>query len=97
MESLWSYLPTNTQNAISINFFKVKVRGPNDFNQYHRFSTGKPSIWLIRLRLVLSALNFHRFTYNFIDSPGQYVQIVMEVKNQQATIYSNAVLLCYLE
>ena len=31
---------------------------------------GKPGIWLSRIRMGLSALNAHRFKYNFIDSPN---------------------------
>ena len=42
----------------------------NHFNPFHRLCTGKPGIWLTRLRLGLSALNIHRFKYNFIDSPN---------------------------
>ena len=66
---LWNNLPLTTQNAISLNTFKVLIRGQNKGNPYHRSCSGKPGIWLTRLRLGLSALNSHRFLFNFIDSP----------------------------
>ena len=66
---LWNSLPVNVHNATSINIFKSKVRGQNSFNPYHMSCSGKYGSWLTRLRLGLSALNAHRFLFNFIDSP----------------------------
>ena len=66
---LWNNLSRNTQESPSVNNFKALVRGPNIYNPYHRLCSSKPGIWLTRLRLGLSALNQHRFKYNFIDSP----------------------------
>ena len=65
----WNLLPQNIKDSHSVNTFKALVRGTNNFNPYHRLSSGKSGIWLTRLRLGLSALNSHRFKYNFIDSP----------------------------
>ena len=38
-------------------------------NKYYTACTGKEGIWLCRLRLGLSALNFHRYTYQLINNP----------------------------
>ena len=45
------------------------VRGTITKNPYHQMCTGKQGIWLSRLRMGLSALNSHRYKYNFINSP----------------------------
>ena len=37
---------------------------------YDQLGIGKTSSWLTRIRLGLSALNKHRFNYNFINSPS---------------------------
>ena len=65
----WNNLPQNIRNSRTVTTFKALVRGPNNLNPYHRLSSGKPGIWLTRLRLGLSALNSHRFKYNFIETP----------------------------
>ena len=62
-------LPLTTQNGPTINNFKYKIRGQSNFNPYHRFCSGKYGSWLTRLRLGLSALNSHRFMFNFIETP----------------------------
>ena len=67
---LWNNLPQKTRESPSVNNFKALVRGTNNFNPYHRNCSGKQGIWLTRLRLGLSALNSHRFKYNFINSPN---------------------------
>ena len=66
---LWNNLPSTTRDSNSVNIFKALVRGTNKYNPYHRLCSNKPGIWLTRLRLGLSALNSHRFKYNFIESP----------------------------
>ena len=60
----------------SLNSFKLKVKAQlyRQFNskcipKLYSFSLpGRASVYHCRLRLRLSALNYHRFTYNFIDN-----------------------------
>ena len=66
---LWNSLSENTRLSPTLNIFKAKIRGPDLFNPYYRMCSNKSGSWLARLRMNLSALNSHRFTYNFIDSP----------------------------
>ena len=66
---LWNNLPQATRNATTVNLFKILIRGTNNYNPYHSLCSGKLGSWLTRLRLGLSALNSHRFKFNFIDSP----------------------------
>ena len=65
----WNLLPDTTRNAPSINTFKILVRGTNKYNPYHPKCTTKQGVWLTRIRMGLSALNAHRYQYNFINSP----------------------------
>ena len=65
----WNNLPTSTQQAISTNTFKSLIRAkPPTNKKYNTLCTGIHGRWLSRLRMNLSALNHHRFTYNFIPS-----------------------------
>ena len=40
----------------------------NLYNPYHKITTNKYGVWLSRLRIGLSALNSHCYSYNFINS-----------------------------
>ena len=48
--------------------FTIKPK-PHLSAKYYINCTGRPGIWLTRLRLGLSALKDHRFKYNLIDDP----------------------------
>jgi len=72
---LWNALPLDIRSLDSLNTFKLKVKS-RLYRQYsvhfiprlYSFSPlGRAPVYHCRLRLGLSALNFHRFTYNFID------------------------------
>ena len=54
----------------SVNFFKKLVCGTNIKNPYHHLCTTKQGVWLSRIRMGLSALNFHHHNYNFMNSPN---------------------------
>ena len=72
---LWNSLPVELRSVYSLNIFgfKVKIRLYREFNVkfipklYSFTPLGKAPVHHCRLRLGLSALYFHRFTYNFID------------------------------
>ena len=66
----WNALPATVRNLPSHASFKRmlnkdKIRR----NPYHLLCSGKCGTWLTRLRLGLSPLNHHRFTYNLIKDP----------------------------
>ena len=65
----WDSLPISTQNSISITTFKalIKPKPPTNIS-YNRLCSGTQGRWISRLRMDLSALNHHRFKYNFIPS-----------------------------
>ena len=65
----WNLLPDSTRNVQSATVFKQLICGTNKFNPYHRLCTNKYGIWLSCIRMGLSALNYHRYQYNFINSP----------------------------
>ena len=65
----WNLLPNTTTSLPTVQAFKSIIRGANKFNPYHRQCSGKHGAWLARLRMGLSALNSHRYTYNLINSP----------------------------
>ena len=65
----WNSLPAQTRQAQTPTLFKKLVRGTNNYNPYHKITTNKYGVWLSRLRMGLSALNAHRYNYNFINSP----------------------------
>jgi hypothetical protein len=67
----WNTLPAEIKSSDTLHTFKTKLKlhlyCPK--NKLYRFDIGVGSIHLCRMRMGLSALNFHRFTYNFIDNP----------------------------
>lgn len=72
---LWNSLPLDVRSVNSLNTFKLKVKShlyrqlnPKFIPRLYSYTPlSKASVYHCRLRLGLSALNFHRFTYNFID------------------------------
>ena len=65
----WNRLSSTTQNAISIYTFKSLIRArPSTNTKFNCLCSGNQGRWLSRLRMNLSALNHHRFRYNFIPS-----------------------------
>jgi ribonuclease P/MRP protein subunit RPP40 len=66
---LWNKLPITTKNLPTISSFKYKLKNKKKPLLYHSLCSGREGIWITRLRLGLSALNAHRFKYNFIHSP----------------------------
>ena len=67
---IWNSLPVNIQNSPSINSFKRNViRHFGTAPSLHvKYCRGPESHLHARLRMGLSALNQHRFTYNFIQT-----------------------------
>lgn len=71
---VWNSLSVDVRSASTLSGFKSKVKRElfKAHNvkfipaMYMYMPLGKASVHLCRLRLGLSALNFHRFTYNFI-------------------------------
>ena len=71
---LWNTLCTETRSADSLYSFKRKIKQAlyKQYNVkfipslYSFLPTSNSSVNLSRLRMGLSALNYHRFTYNFI-------------------------------
>ena len=72
---LWNNLDISIRSADTLNTFKNRVTTHcnKHFNPrfipslYSFYPTGTAPVHHCRLRLGLSALNFHRFTYNFIE------------------------------
>ena len=66
----WNNLPQSTVDSESVSIFKHKFKPkPSQSAKYYTHCSGRPGIWLTRLRLGLSALKAHRFRYNLIDDP----------------------------
>ena len=73
---LWNSLELDVRSIDSLYSFKTKLKQlfHKEHNikfiptLYSRIPRGTASVYHCRLRLRLSALNFHRFTYNFIDN-----------------------------
>ena len=67
---IWYSLPQSLKNSERVSQLrrKLHIDKPRP-SRYYKLCTGKHGVWLTRLRLGLSALNSHRFKYNFIDSP----------------------------
>ena len=67
----WNELPVDIIQSPSLNIFKSRIKNKfyNEKNYIFKWGTGAGSIQLSRMRMGLSGLNFHRFLYNFIDSP----------------------------
>ena len=67
---LWNNLSTPNKNKPSVTSFKHFLSQSKIHKSlYNTLCTGKPGVWLTRLRLGLSALNQHRYKYNFINNP----------------------------
>ena len=62
----WNLLPPEISNLTSIQLLKFKILQPIKPNPFYKTCTGRQGIWLTRLRLGLSPLNYHRYSYNFI-------------------------------
>ena len=65
----WNSLPSSTQSAVTLLTFKRLIGKRDNKNKYVSETNGRAGSWLARLRMGLSALNHHRYTYNFISSP----------------------------
>jgi hypothetical protein len=68
---LWNNLQPKSKSALTTTAFKNSLNYPFSTlkNSYFTKCFGKIGNLITRLRLGLSALNSHRFKYNFIDSP----------------------------
>ena len=68
----WNLLDVNIKKCNSTDTFKQKLRAQLSSNKNKLFSAlhGRPNVHHTRLRLGLSALNSHRFSYGFIPSPS---------------------------
>ena len=66
----WNNLPSTVRDASSFNIFKKLLYKGNRPNLYNSLCTGRPGVWLSRLHMGLSGLNYHRFSYNFIEDPN---------------------------
>ena len=65
---LWNRLPVATISAPTFNSFKKLLLGPKPGKiLYNTMCIGRAGIWLSRLRMGLSALAQHRFTYNMVE------------------------------
>jgi hypothetical protein len=65
----WNNLSHEIKNLSSITKFKRAISKPLYINPYYKLHQGRGGVWLSRIRMGLSGLNGHRFTYNFIPSP----------------------------
>jgi hypothetical protein len=65
----WNLLPEETKLANSIHIFKRLIHTTESVNPYYLLHKGRGGIYLSRIRMGLSGLNAHRFTYNMIPSP----------------------------
>ena len=66
----WNALPDQTRNSNSLLSFKQKISPTIKSKLFNSLCYGKMGTQLTRLRLGLSALNAHRYTYNFIENPN---------------------------
>ena len=73
---LWNALPSGVAETSSIMMFKIAIRthlmlatSETKIGSYKLLSTGRLGITLTQLRLGLSPLNHHLFTYNIADNP----------------------------
>ena len=62
----WNRLPLQVRNSVSVLALKSRLRD-SPRNIYKKLSVGTKGIWLSRLRMELSPLNYHRRRYNFIQ------------------------------
>jgi hypothetical protein len=65
----WNKLPPDKKLHTSKHLFKKSISKPIVKNPYTTTHIGKQGAWIARIRMGLSGLNFHRFSYNLIDSP----------------------------
>jgi hypothetical protein len=65
----WNKLPLATRESLSLNIFKHRISFNKQTNPYFAIHRGRAGMWLARIRMGLSGLNSHRFTYNMIPSP----------------------------
>jgi hypothetical protein len=65
----WNALSIETKASLTKASFKKCISSNKIKNPYTRLHHGKTGIWLSRIRMGLSGLNEHRFTYNMIESP----------------------------
>jgi hypothetical protein len=65
----WNALPEETKLANSVYTFKKLIHNKEPVNSYSLLHQGRGVVWLSRVRMGLSGLNSHRFTYNMIPSP----------------------------
>ena len=56
------------KNSQSIRIFKTKIYPSNTKNPYYTLCPGKQGRWLCRLRLDLSRLNAHHFSYHLTEN-----------------------------
>jgi hypothetical protein len=66
----WNNLPIETRASLTVHSFKAKIQPPIPKKLYINTHYGKGGVWLARIRMGLSGLNSHRFTYNHINSPS---------------------------
>ena len=66
---VWNTLSPPVRQAESILTFKRLICPPLRPNKYYSSCIGKEGNWITRLRLGLSPLNSHRFTYHLIGEP----------------------------
>ena len=65
---LWNKLPAATVRAPTLSTFKNSIKNNHTGRvKYYTACTGRAGIWLSRLRMGLSALCQHRFTYNLVE------------------------------
>ena len=68
---LWNRLPLTTVLSPTFLIFKKLITSHTPKpSTYNTSCISRHGIWLSRLRMGLSALCQHRFTYNLIDSPN---------------------------
>ena len=64
----WNNLNTDTQDALSVEVFKSRLKGKINFNKAYLWCNDHASINLSRIRMGLSALKQQRKAFHFIES-----------------------------
>ena len=68
---VWNNIPPPIKHTDNLATFKRLLFGPTTKkDKFYNSCFGKKGNWLTRLRLGLSALNNHRFTYHLISEPN---------------------------
>jgi ribonuclease P/MRP protein subunit RPP40 len=67
---LWNKVPLMIRMLPTLTSFKHNIQKKTKQPLFHSLCGGRKGAWITRLRLGLSALNAHRFKYNFIHSPN---------------------------